>query len=430
MDIYSAALIIVVFLGALALGVWAFVALFLAAIAMMFFGGDFSLGKVGILIAKISVRSSRSWELSAIPLFLLMGELLFRADLSRRLFDGLSPIFNRVPGGLLHVNVAGCTVFAAISGSSAATTATVGRISVPELLQRGYSRSLLLGSLAGSGSFGLLIPPSIAMIIYGVLGEVSIVKLFAAGLVPGVIVALFYSLYITFAARGKNVDSPTVDRRALLGLLPIVFLVTVVIGSIYTGIASPTEAASVGVGGALLLIIIEKRLTKKLFFDSLFAATKLSCVIGAVVIAASALSSAAGIVGAPQTIASWVMGLNLNKPMLIFALAMFYIILGLFLDGISILVLTLPLTLPIVTASGTDPVWFGIFIVLMIELGLMTPPVGFNLFVIQSISNAPIGEIALAALPFFMIMCGSVLLFTVFPEIVLWLPNHLFTLSP
>jgi C4-dicarboxylate transporter DctM subunit len=425
-DTYTGIFIILVFFSSLALGLWAFFSLIIAAISIMVFGADFDLGKVGILLAKITVRSSRSWELSAVPLFLLMGELLFRADLSRRLFDGLSTIFNRIPGGLLHVNVTGCTVFAAVSGSSAATTATVGRISVPELLSRGYSRSLILGSLAGSGSFGLLIPPSIGLIIYGVLGEVSIVRLFAAGFLPGLIVATFYSLYIGFTSPKVDQHANVVGCKALLGLLPIFFLILIVLGSIYCGIASPTEAAAVGVAGALLLAFIEKRLTREFIFESLFAATHLTCVIGAVVITASALSTASGIVGAPQAIASWVVALNLNKTMLLFALALFYILLGLFLDGVSILVLTLPLTMPIAVATGIDPIWFGIFLILMIELGLMTPPVGFNLFVIQSISSASIGEIALAAVPFFLIMCASVILFTVFPEIVLWLPHQLF----
>ncbi len=426
MEFNIAIFIILLFFASLALGVWAFFSLLIATISIMVFGSDFGLDKVGILIAKITVRSSRSWELSAIPLFLFMGELLFRADLSRRLFDGLSTIFNRVPGGLLHVNVTGCTVFAAVSGSSAATTATVGRISVPELLNRGYSRSLILGSLAGSGSFGLLIPPSIGLIIYGVLGEVSIVRLFAAGFLPGLIVASFYSIYLGIASPRVNAGTIVMQWRALLGLLPIFSLIIVVLGSIYCGIASPTEAAAVGVAGAMILALVEKRLTKKFIIESIFAATYLSCVIGAVVITASTLSTASGIVGAPQAIASWVVALNLNKAMLLFAFALFYILLGLFLDGVSILVLTLPLTMPIAVATGIDPIWFGIFLILMIELGLMTPPVGFNLFVIQSISRASIGEIALAAIPFFLIMCASVILFTIFPEIVLWLPNHLF----
>ena len=297
---------------------------------------------------------------------------------------------------------------------------------MPELLKRGYSRPLILGSLAGAGSFGLLIPPSIGLIIYGVLGEVSIVKLFAAGFLPGLIVALFYSIYLGVVSPRLDTESTAIDWHALLGLLPIFFLIFIVLGSIYCGIASPTEAAAVGVGGALILAFIEKRLTKQFFVESVFAATQLSCVIGAVVITASVLSTATGIVGIPQTIASWVVGLNLNKAMLLFALALFYILLGLFLDGISIVVLTLPLTLPIAVATGIDPIWFGIFLILMIELGLMTPPVGFNLFVIQSISKASIGEIALAAVPFFLIMSASVILFTIFPQIVLWLPNQLF----
>lgn len=426
MELEITFLLLAVFIGALALGLWAFMTLFVVAVLIMVLGGDFSFTKAGILAAKVSVRASRSWELSAIPLFLLMGEMLFRADLSKRLFEGLVPIFRHLPGGLLHVNVAGCTTFAAVSGSSAATTATIGRISVPELLGRGYDRRLVLGSLAGSGSFGLLIPPSIAMIVYGVIGDVSIVRLFAAGLIPGLVLALMYSTYIAIRGGRTERDSAPTSPRALLGLLPILVLVFAVLGSIYGGIASPTEAAAVGVAGAAVLILVERRMTWDLMRNSLMAATRLTCVMGAVVIAASVMSASAGIVGIPQALTNWVLSLNLSTTMLLIAIATFYIFLGLFLDGISIMVVSLPLIMPIVLAAGIDPIWFGIFLVLMIELGLMTPPVGFNLFIIQSISGASIGEIARATVPFFLIMLGAVVLFTVFPQIVLWLPGQLF----
>lgn len=426
MEIEIALILLAVFIGALALGLWAFVTLFAVAILIMILGGDFSFDKAGILAAKVSVRASRSWELSAIPLFLLMGEMLFRADLSKRLFEGLAPIFRHFPGGLLHVNVAGCTTFAAVSGSSAATTATIGRISVPELLGRRYDRQLVLGSLAGSGSLGLLIPPSIAMIIYGVIGDVSIVRLFAAGLIPGLVLALMYSAYIALRGSGSARDPKPENLRALMGLIPILALVGAVLGSIYGGIASPTEAAAVGVAGATILTLIERRLSWELIRSSLIAATRLTCVMGAVVIAASVMSAAAGMVGVPQSLANWVVGLGLSVTMLLVAIAIFYIFLGLFLDGISIMVVSLPLIMPIVLASGIDPIWFGVFLVLMIELGLMTPPVGFNLFIIQSISGASMGEIARAAVPFFLIMLTAVVLFTIFPQIVLWLPDQLF----
>ncbi|SMO90431.1 TRAP transporter, DctM subunit [Thalassovita litoralis] len=426
MEFEIALILFVIFIGGLALGLWAFATLFVVATLIMVLGGDFSFDKAGILAAKVSVRASRSWEMSAIPLFLLMGEMLFRADLSKRLFEGLVPIFRHFPGGLLHVNVAGCTTFAAVSGSSAATTATIGRISVPELLGRGYDRRLVLGSLAGAGSFGLLIPPSIAMIVYGVIGDVSILRLFAAGLVPGLVLALMYSAYIALRGGKATVDPKPANMRALFGLLPILALVVAVLGSIYGGIASPTEAAAVGVAGAAVLILIERRMTWELIRDSLIAATRLTCVMGAVVIAASFMSAAAGIVGIPQALVNWVLSLNLSMTMLLIAIAIFYIFLGLFLDGISIMVVSLPLVMPIIMAAGIDPIWFGVFLVLMIELGLMTPPVGFNLFIVQSISNAPIGEIARATFPFFLIMLGAVVLFTVFPQIVLWLPGMLF----
>lgn len=420
---------VLVLLVLLAAGAWVFVALLVAAGITLLFGAGLDVEKAGILAAKVLVRSSRSWELSAIPLFLLMGELLLRGGTSARLFEGLAPLVARLPGGHLHVNVVGCTLFAAVSGSSTATTATVGRVSLPELETRGYSRRLALGSLAGAGSFGLLIPPSIAMIIYGVLSETSVARLFAAGLVPGLMIAAVYSVYIGVASRRTPVRSgarDAFDWRATLGLLPVFGLIAFVLGSIYGGLASPTEAAAVGVFGALVLVALERRLTLPLLRDALREATLLSCVIGAVVVTASVLASAAGMAGLPQTVAAWVTGLGLGRMELLLVLAGFYILLGLFLDGISILVLTLPIILPIVMAAGIDLVWFGVFLTLMIELGLMTPPVGFNLFVIQSISGAPVMSVARAAVPFFLLMAAAVVLFALAPGLVLWLPNLLY----
>ncbi|MEO1190890.1 MAG: TRAP transporter large permease [Pseudomonadota bacterium] len=408
----------------LAGGMWIFSALLITAILLLTVSAGLDPERAGILGSTVLVRASRSWELSAIPLFLFMGELLLRGGTAARLFTGLVPVVGRLPGGLLHINVVGCTLFAAVSGSSTATTATVGRVSLPQLDQMGYPRMLAIGSLAGAGSFGLLIPPSIAMIIYGVLSETSVARLFAAGLVPGLVVAALYSLYVAF--RHPRASDHSGTWRDTLGLLPVAGLVALVLGAIYLGFASPTEAAAVGVAGALALIALEGRLNRAVIYDSLAAAARLTAVLGAVVIAASVLASAAGMVALPRSFAAWVTGFELSAGMLLLALAVFYIVLGLFLDGVSILVLTLPVVLPVVQAAGIDLVWFGVFLVLMIEMGLMTPPVGFNLFVLQSISGEPVLRIAKAALPFFVIMGVAVLLFTLFPQIVLFLPDLLY----
>ena len=411
----------------LAGGLWVFAALLVTALIALTVGAGLDPDRAGILTAKVMVRSSRSWELSAIPLFLLMGELLLRGGTSARLFTGLAPLVGRLPGGLLHVNVLGCTLFAAVSGSSTATTATVGRVSLPELRERGYPEPLALGSLAGAGSFGLLIPPSIAMIIYGVLSETSVARLFAAGLVPGLLIAALYSAYVaTRCPRPPRAINARSNWRATLGLLPVMVLIALVLGSIYAGFASPTEAAAVGVAGAVLLVTLEGRLTWAVLRASMRAAAILTGVLGAVVVTAALLASAAGMAGAPRAVAGWVAGLDLTPGMLLFALAVVYVLLGLFLDGISILVLTLPVVLPVVVQAGIDLVWFGVFLTLMIEMGLMTPPVGFNLFVIQSISGSPVLRVARAALPFFLIMAAAVALLAVFPGIVTWLPDRLY----
>lgn len=415
----------------LASGLWVFAALLLTALATLVLSAELDPSRAGIMLSRVMVGASRSWELSSVPLFLFMGEILLRGGLSQKIFDGLSPLLSRLPGGHLHVNIVGCTLFSAVSGSSTATTATVGKVSLPELKKRGYAEGLSVGSLAGAGSFGLLIPPSIALIIYGVLSETSIAKLFAAGLIPGFVIATAYSAYIAIVApRSSTISAVNSEDlplgHAVTGLLPILALVVLVLGSIYAGLASPTEAASIGVAGAVVLAALERQLSLRILKVALAEAMLLTSVLGAVVVAASLLASAIGMAGLPQEIAAGVASLDLGPGMLILLLAVIYLGLGLFLDGISILVLTLPIVLPIVMQSGIDLVWFGVFLTLMIELGLMTPPVGFNLFVIQSVSGVAVGRVARGAAPFFLLMLCCVVLFTLVPDIVLWLPERLY----
>jgi C4-dicarboxylate transporter, DctM subunit len=428
-------LFLVFFLGA---GTWIFAGLILVSICGLSLILDFSLHRVGVIITKILYRYASTWELAAIPMFMWMGEIIFRTDVSDRLFRGLSPLVDKIPGRLLHTNVAGCTLFAAVSGSSTATTATVGKITTTELAQRGYDTNLSIGSLAGAGSLGLLIPPSIVLIIYGLLAEQSVSRLFAAGIFPGLVISGLYSSYI--AARcilnprlvpEREEQYTWSDRlHGLVLLTPVVFLVFLVLGSIYTGLATPSEAAAVGVAGTILVTVVLRQLTWQIFKDSLMGAVKLSCMVCIILVAAAFLSTAMGYLHIPAEIARFIATLGLSPYALLFILAIFYIILGFFLDGISIVVMSLPITLPLIMQAGFDPIWFGIFLVLMVELGQVTPPVGFNLFVLQGLTRHSIGRVAYAALPFFLLMCIGVVIVTIWPEIALWLPGVLFDKPP
>lgn len=435
MDAIVSALVVIalvfIFLG---LGAWVFAGLFLVSVTSLWLLLDMDLSRIGTIAAGIVYRYSSTWELAAIPLFIWMGEIIFRTDISDRLFRGLAPFVHWIPGRLLHTNVLGCTLFAAVSGSSAATTATVGKITITELERRGYSRSLSLGSLAGAGSLGLLIPPSIVMIVYGILAEVSISRLFAAGVLPGLLVASLYSAWIIVRAIARPEVAPAGaesyawrDRFAALGnLAPILVLMVLVLGSIYTGVATPSEAAAVGVAAALVIALVMRQLTITLLIDTLLGAVRTSCMVCIILIAAAVLSTAMGYLHLPANVASAIAALELSPVALLLVLSAFYIMLGLFLDGVSIVVMSLPITFPLATQAGFDPIWFGIYLVIMVEMGQITPPVGFNLFVIQGLTGQPIGRVALAAFPFFLLMGLAVAILTVFPEIALWLPRALY----
>ncbi|MDM8524981.1 TRAP transporter large permease subunit [Desulfococcaceae bacterium HSG8] len=371
------------------------------------------------------------WELVALPLFILMGEILFHSGISEKLFRGLVPWLYRLPGGLLLMNIVSCTLFAAVSGSSAATTATVGRITLAEFDKLGYDRKLAMGSLAGAGTLGFLIPPSLIMIVYAVLAEVSIGKMFIAGVIPGMLLAGIYTLYIIY----RGIRDPSVAPRtqetyswkerliALRDLGPVILLILMVLGSIYAGIATPTEAAALGVLGAALFAFINRQLNIKGLFECLKSAVKTTSMICLIVMGASYLSRVMGFLGIPAAITHAIVGLNLSPYTLMLMLGLVYIVLGCILDGFSIVVMTLPIALPMVTAAGFDPLWFGIYLILMVELSQITPPVGFNLFVIQGLTGESIGAIARFALPFFLLMILTTAIITVFPEIALFLPR-------
>ena len=435
MDPFALAIATIIFLAFfLGAGVWIFVALLMVGISGLYFLLDFPLPRIGSIMRGTMWRTASTWELAAIPLFVFMGELMFRTDISERLFKGIAPWANLVPGRLMHCNVAGCTIFAAVSGSSTATTATVGKITLEELTRRDYDMNLAIGSLAGAGSLGLMIPPSITMIIYGVLAEESITDLFAAGILPGLLISALYAAYIAVRAYLNPAIAPDDGTQfrmrdilpSLMNLFPVLLLVLVVLGGIYTGLATPSEAAALGFGASILLVAALGQFTWKIFFDSLAGAARITCMVITILVAAAFMSSSMAYLHVPQEIAALLAELNLGPFGLILLIGIFYIILGMFLDGLSIMVMTLPITLPLISAAGWDAVWFGVFLVVMIELGLITPPIGFNLFVLQGITGKPIGVIARGAFPFFLLMMLSAIIITAFPSIVLWLPDVLF----
>ncbi|MDD9302966.1 MAG: TRAP transporter large permease subunit [Desulfobacter sp.] len=389
--------------------------------------------KIGGLLANSIYNSTNSWSLTALPLFILMGEILYRTAISTKLLNGLLPWLSKIPGRLLHINVFACSLFAAVSGSSAATTATVGKITLDELSKRGYSKNLAIGSLAGAGTLGFLIPPSLIMIIYGILSDTSIGKLFISGVIPGLFLASCYSLYIMAVSlvnpgvvpEKTESYSPEEKILALKDLLPILGLIFAVLGGIYMGITTPTEAAAIGVIGALILALAFKNLTWENFKEALVNAVKTTCMICFIILAASFLSQIVGFVGIARAVSVYIAGLNLSPYVLIFVVGLMYIFLGMMLDGISIVVMTLPIVLPIVIQAGFDPLWFGIFLVFMVELSQITPPVGFSIFVIQGISDERVGTILKATLPFFIIMVLMVVFVTLFPEVVSYLPDKM-----
>ena len=393
----------------------------------------FSSREAGDAMAVTIWGSSSSWTLTALPLFVWMGEILFRTKLSESMFKGLAPWVSRLPGGLLHTNVIGCTIFAAVSGSSAATCATIGKMTLPELARRGYPEDITIGSLAGAGTLGLLIPPSIIMIVYGVSADVSIARLFIAGVFPGIVLASLFSGYLIVWALMNRGKIPPPDTSMSFGrrihesrhLIPVVLLIGAVLGSIYTGVATATEAAAIGVVGSLILSLLQRSLNWKTFRESLLGATRLYCMIALILAGAAFLTLSMGYIGLPRHLAEYVSSLGLSPFMLIIALSIFYIILGCFLDGISMVVLTMGVILPTVQAAGLDLIWFGIFVVIVVEMAQITPPVGFNLFVLQGMTGKEITYIARVTLPFFLLMCGMVLLLWFFPGIATWLPGKM-----
>ncbi len=434
MELWAVSLVLLGVLAVLLLGgIWIAVTLLCVGFVAMF---AFTNSPAGPLMATTVWGSSASWALTALPLFIWMGEILFRTRVSEDMFRGLAPWVEPLPGRLMHTNVIGCGIFAAISGSSAATAATIGRISIPELKRRGYDEAMAIGSLAGAGTLGLLIPPSIIMIVYGVAADVSIARLFVAGVLPGIMMMVLFSGYIALWALRHPDRTPAREKITTFGeklyaarfLIPTTLLIGAVIGSIYSGVATPTEAAVLGVLGSLILALVSGSLTLATFGASVMGAVKTSCMIAFILTGAAFLTVAMGFTGIPRAMAAWIAAQGFQPWQLIAVLTVLFMILGCFLDGISMVVLTASVILPSVKAAGIDLMWFGIFIVLVVEMAQITPPVGFNLFVLQGLTGKDMFYVARAALPFFLIMTLAVGLIWIFPEIVYYLPGKMFKL--
>jgi len=428
-ELYATGIFLFAMLALLGGSVW----VGLALVGVAFIGMElFTSRPAGDAMITTIWTGASSWTLTALPLFIWMGEILYRTRLSEDMFRGLVPWMRWLPGGLLHTNIAGCTIFAAVSGSSAATLTTVGKMSIPELRQRGYPEYMIIGTLAGAATLGLMIPPSLTLIVYGVTINESITKLFLAGVIPGLVLAGLFMTYIIAwhyvrpAERPSPEPTMTVSRMLYDSrfLLPVMGLVFIVIGSMYFGWATATEAAAVGVIGALSLAALQRSLTFDTFVASLMGATRTSAMIALILMGASFLSLSMGFTGLPRALAGWIDGMNLSPIVLIAALTVFYIILGMFLDGISSVVLTMAIVEPMIRQAGIDVIWFGVFVVVVVEMAQVTPPIGFNLFVLQGMTKHEISYIARTAIPMVLLMILMVVILVIWPELATWLPEN------
>jgi len=423
-----AAVLLATMLVLLAGGLW--IAMAMSAVA--WFGlRTFTTSPPDVNLFQAYWGSSASWTLAALPMFVWMGEILFRTRLSEEMFKGLAPWLGWLPGRLMHVNIFGCAIFAAVCGSSAATVATIGKVALPELARRGYDERMSVGSLCGAGTLGLLIPPSIIMIVYAVAAEVSILKMFLAGVLPGIVLVALFSGYLVVWALLNPGKTPTAVERMSLGervrrarqLIPCLVLIFFIMGVMFTGVATATEAAAFGVLGALAIAWWSGTLTRASFVTSLMSATRLSCMILFILAGASMLSSCMAFTGIPGALAEWVARERFSPHALIVVLAVIYVLLGMVIDGISMIVLTTSIVLPMVEAAGFDLIWFGIFIVILVEIAQITPPVGFNLFVLQTMARRDINYVARAAVPFFFMMLIAIAILWMFPGLATWLPD-------
>lgn len=409
-------------------GIWIGVSLFIVSLSSMYLFLDLPVHKI---LSAMLWNVANSSTLLALPLFILMGDILIKTRISNQLFKGLTPWVSKIPGGLLHINIFASALFAAITGSVAATTASVGKITIPELEDRGYASSLIIGSLASAGTLGIMIPPSMPMLVYGIIANVSIGKMFISGIVPGLSLMILFSLYIAirdkgYFARKQDVFSRSERISSIYQISPTLVLITVVLGSIYLGWATPTEAAAIGVGGSALIGLLTRSMGKSEMLEIVKSTTKTSSMIIMILVGASFFSTALGFLGIPKYLCNIILASNISKAVVMAMITAVYLFLGCLIDGFSMIVMTVPIFMPIINAFSYDPIWFGIYIVLLIQIANITPPVGFNLFLVNGISSYSIGQISRWVLPFLSIMLLFVIFILLFPGFVSFLPNMVF----
>lgn len=427
----TSSIIIVGLLALLASGVWIFAAMLVVSIVGLYVLNDYSFLRIGSLLTSVQWKTMTSFELAALPLFVWMGEILFRTRLSEQIFRGLAPWVNWLPGRLLHVVILACGVFGSVSGSSTATCATISKIALPELKRRGYDEGITIGALCSGGTLGILIPPSIIMVLYAVAAEVSLVKLFIAGFLPGFLMMALFSGYIVVWALLNPKKSPAGEDKMtllqrfslLIELAPMTALLVFVFGALFAGWITATECAAWGVLGAILIALHSRTLNWRSFWDSIHATLRTSCMIAILIAAAGFMSSFMAIAGIPKAVAGGIAAMQLSPYALIALLTLVYILLGIFLDGVSMILLTLPVVLPMVTGAGFDPLWFGIFLIIVIEMAELSPPVGFNLFVLQNMTGKDVFTIGWMSMPFFLMMVVTAAMITFWPQIVMALPD-------
>lgn len=409
-------------------GIWIAIGVGLLGVAVTYI---FQTGEA--ITSYIPWVTANSFILTAIPLFIFMGEILLHSGASEMIYRGASKWFAWAPGGLLHSNIGSCAMFAAISGSSAATAATIGTVAIPSLRKRNYDDRMTLGSLAAGGTLGILIPPSITMIVYGAIGEVSVGQLFAGGIIPGIMFSVMFMIYIGIRAARNPTIAPKETAFSISGLVqsfvdlwPIIILMGIILGGIFGGVFTPTEAAAIGAFTALLIALVLRQLTWQNLREALVSSVTTSCMMLFIIMGATMLGSVLALMGTAKALAAFLVSLVVPTKVIVLLIGAIYLVLGCVMEGLAIIVVTTPVILPAMIAIGVDPVWFGVLLVVLVELGLLTPPVGVNLFIIQGISGSTLGEVFRGTIPFFLIQIVGFLILVFIPEIVLWLPSVLF----
>lgn len=400
-------------------------------------------GVVGLMMVKPALigglesvvwNTVDSFVLTSVPLFLLMGTVILHSGISTRFYRSLALWMNRVPGGLAQTNIVACSVFSALCGSSVATAASIGSIAIPEMKRRGYGLRPMTGTLAAGGTLGILIPPSIPLIIYGSTVSESVGRLFVAAVVPGLLMALVFVVYLAVHAKLNPAefappDPPTPLSVRLAGLkdvVPLLLLAGLIFGGIYAGVMTPTEAAGIGAAGAMVIAALYRCLSWDVVRRSLLDTLRTNAMILLIVVGAQIMSFALVSAGIPRAIVASINALQASPTLVLVLVCTMYLVLGCLVDALSLMLLTLPVVFPVMVAAGYDPLWFGIVLVLLLEIGLVTPPVGLNLFVIQGLAKADLSDVAWGSLPYVMLLLFGVVMLAVFPELVLWLPRQMF----